>query len=226
MPAGVAGSTICAAMAPPEPIRPLHGGALTLLRFMRAHGMANPRYARLLARLLWHKLRLRGRLRLDGIAFICSGARIEVGPRARLELGRWSWIGDDAKLRVHEGVVTIGAKSVLGQECTLSCFQSVSIGRECIIADRTMIIDFDHAFGDVERPIRLQGIEKRDVRIGNNVWIGHGARILHGVTIGDNAVVGAAAVVTRDVAANAVVAGVPARLIRMRQTPRTLRYGE
>jgi acetyltransferase-like isoleucine patch superfamily enzyme len=179
--------------------------------------MANPRYARLLARLLWHKLRLRGRLRLDGIAFICSGARIEVGPSARLELGRWSWIGNDAKLRVHEGVVTIGAKSVLGQDCTLSCYQHVSIGRECIIADRTMIIDFDHAFGDVERPIRLQGIEKRDVRIGNNVWIGHGARILHGVTIGDNAVVGAAAVVTRDVAANAVVAGVP---------PRTLRYEE
>jgi acetyltransferase-like isoleucine patch superfamily enzyme len=183
------------------------------VRFLRAHGMANPRYARLLARLAWHKLRLRGRLQLDGIAFICRGARLEVGPSARLEL-------------VHEGVVAIGAKSVIGQECTLSCFQHVSIGRECIIADRTMIIDFDHAFGDVERPIRQQGIEKRDVRIGNNVWIGHGARILHGVTIGDNAVVGAAAVVTRDVAASAVVAGVPARLIRMRDAPRTLRYEE
>jgi len=46
------------------------------------------------------------------------------------------------------------------------------------------------------------------------------------VTIGDNAVVGAASVVTRDVAPNAVVAGVPARLIRMREPPRTLRYGE
>ena len=211
-------------MAPPEPIRPLHGGPLTLLRFLRSHGMANPRYVRMLARLGWYKLRLRGRLRLDGIAFICPGARIEVGKSACLELGRWSWICDDVKLRVHEGVVTVGAKSVLGQECTLSCYQHVSIGRECIIADRTMIIDFDHAFGDVERPIRLQGIEKRDVRIGNNVWIGHGARILHGVTIGDNAVVAAAAVVTRDVASNAVVAGVPARLIKMRQAPRTLRY--
>ena len=116
-------------MAPPEPIRPLHGGALTLLRFLRAHGMANPRYVRMLGRLGWHKLRLRGRLQLDGIAFICSGARIEVGKSGRLELGRWSWISDDVKLRVHEGVVTIGAKSVLGQECTLSCYQHVSIGR-------------------------------------------------------------------------------------------------
>ena len=211
-------------MAPPEPIRPLHGGALTLLRFIRAHGMANPRYARLLARLAWHKLRLRGRLQLDGIAFICSGARIEVGPGARLELGRWSWIGNDTKLRIHEGVVSIGAKSVLGQECTLSCYERISIGRECMLADRAMLIDFDHSFSDVERPTRLQGIVKRDVRVGNNVWIGHGASILHGVTIGDNAVVGTGAVVTCDVAANAVVGGVPARLIRMRETPDTLRW--
>jgi acetyltransferase-like isoleucine patch superfamily enzyme len=211
-------------MAPPEPIRPLRGGALTLLRFMLAHGMWNRRYARLLARLAWHKLRLRGRLQLDGVAFICAGASLEVGPTARLQLGRWCWIGNDTKLRIHEGVVSIGAKSVLGQECTLSCYQHISIGRECIVADRAMLIDFDHTFGDVERPTRLQGIEKRDVRIGNNVWIGHGASILPGVTVGDNAVVGAAAVVTRDVAANAVVGGVPARLIRMREAPQTLRY--
>jgi acetyltransferase-like isoleucine patch superfamily enzyme len=224
MSAGGERSTIAPAMAPPEPIRPLRGGALTLLRFMRSHGMWNRRYARLLARLAWHKLRLRGRLQLDGIAFICSGARIEVGPTARLELGRWSWVGEGTKLRVHEGVVSIGAKSVLGQECTLSCYQRISIGRECMLADRAMLIDFDHSFSDVERPTRLQGIVKRDVRVGNNVWIGHGASILHGVTIGDNAVVGTGAVVTCDVAANAVVGGVPARLIRMREAPQTLGY--
>ena len=211
-------------MAPPEPIRPLNGGALTLLRFMRAHGMANPRYARLLARLVWHKLRLRGRLQLDGIAFICSGARIEVGPSARLELGRWSWIGNDAKVRVHEGVVAIGAKSVLGQECTLSCYQHVSIGRECVIADRVMLIDFDHGVVEVERPIRLQGIYKRDVRVGSNVWIGYGACILRGVSVGHNSIVGTNAVVTRDVPENAVVGGAPARVLRMRDAPAELRW--
>jgi acetyltransferase-like isoleucine patch superfamily enzyme len=72
---------------------------------------------------------------------------------------------------------------------------------------------------DVERPIRLQGIYKRDVRVGNNVWIGYGACVLRGASIGDNAVVGTNAVVTRSVAANAVVGGVPARLIRMRAAP-------
>jgi len=64
------------------------------------------------------------------------------------------------------------------------------------------------------------------VRVGHNVWIGYGACILRGVTVGDNAIVGTGAVVTRDVPANAVVAGVPARVIRMREVPRRLAFGE
>ena len=93
-----------------------------------------------------------------------------------------------------------------------------------MIADRVMLIDFDHGMVEVDRPIRLQGIYKRDVRIGNNVWIGYGACILRGVTVGDNAVIGTNAVVTRDVPANAVVAGVPARLLRMREEPKRMRF--
>src|SRR5829696_7220575 len=178
------------------PPPPRHGGLITLLRFMR----------------------------VDGLAFVGAGSTLEVGQRATLELGRWSWVGHGCKIRSHEGSVSIGAKSVLGQECTISSFQHVSIGRECVIADRVMLIDFDHGMVEVDRPIRLQGIYKRDVRVGNNVWIGYGACILRGVTIGDNAVVGTNAVVTRDVPANAVVAGVPARILRMREAPSRMRF--
>jgi acetyltransferase-like isoleucine patch superfamily enzyme len=77
---------------------------------------------------------------------------------------------------------------------------------------------------EVERPIREQGIYKREVRVGNNVWMGYGACVLRGVRVGDNAIVGTSAVVTRDVPDDAVVGGVPARLIRMRERPRTLRW--
>ena len=129
-----------------------------------------------------------------------------------MRIGRWAWIGHGCKIRVHEGEVSIGAKTVIGQECTISAFQHVSIGRECIIADRVMLIDFDHGVTEVERPIRLQGIYKRDVRVGHNVWIGYGACVLRGVSVGDNSIVGTSAVVTKDVPANAVVAGVPARV--------------
>ena len=203
---------------------PLHGGPLTLLRFMRAHRMLTPSYALLLVRLAMLKLRFRGRLQTDGICFICPGVKLEIGPAATLRVGRWAWIGHGCKIRAHEGEVQIGAKTVIGQECTISAFQHVSIGRECIIADRVMLIDFDHGVTEVERPVRLQGIYKRDVRVGNNVWMGYGACVLRGVQVGDNSIVGTSAVLTSSVPANAVVAGVPARVIRMRRRPRTLRW--
>jgi acetyltransferase-like isoleucine patch superfamily enzyme len=112
----------------------------------------------------------------------------------------------------------------MGQECTISAYQHVRIGEECVIADRAMFIDFDHGIVEVERPIRLQGIYKRDVEVGNNVWIGYGACILRGVSVGDNSVIGTNSVVTKDVPANAIVGGVPARIIRMREAPQELRW--
>jgi acetyltransferase-like isoleucine patch superfamily enzyme len=77
---------------------------------------------------------------------------------------------------------------------------------------------------EVDRPIRLQGIYKRDVRVGHNVWIGYGACVLRGVTVGDNCIIGTNSVLTREVPENAVVAGVPARVIRMREAPRSMRW--
>jgi acetyltransferase-like isoleucine patch superfamily enzyme len=206
---------------PPEPLR---GGPLALLRFMRAHHMTSLSHARLLARYALLKLRLGRRLQTEGICFICPGVHLEIGREATLRMGRWAWIGHGSKIRVHEGEVSIGAKTVIGQECTISAYRHVSIGRECIIADRVMLIDFDHGVTEADRPIRAQGIYKRDVRVGHNVWIGYGACVLRGVTIGDNSVVGTSAVCTKDVPANAVVGGVPARLIRMRETPRSMRW--
>jgi acetyltransferase-like isoleucine patch superfamily enzyme len=203
---------------------PRSGGPLVLLRWMREHHMLTFGYVRLLVRLGWLKLRFRGRLQTDGWCFVCPGVKFEIGRAATVHLGRWSWIGHGSKIRVHEGELRIGAKTVLGQECTVSSFRHVSIGRECIVADRVMFIDFDHGVVEVERPIREQGIYKRDVRIGHNVWIGYGASFLRGVTVGDNAVVGTYTVVNRDVPANAVAAGVPVRVLRMRETPQTLRW--
>jgi acetyltransferase-like isoleucine patch superfamily enzyme len=215
---------------PPTPLHergapePLGGGLLAFLRFARTHRMLTPKYARLILR--WARLKLRWgrRLQTDGICFVGPGVRFEIGRDAVVRLGRWSWIGHGTKIRAHEGEVEIGAKSVLGQECTISSFQHVAIGRECILADRVMLIDFDHGVTEVERPIRLQGIYKRDVDVGHNCWIGYGACILRGARLGDNCIVGTSTVVTRDVPANAVVGGVPARVLRMRDEPAGLRW--
>ena len=211
-------------MRTPPP--PLHGGPLTFLRFAAAHNMLRLGYVPLIVRWGWLKLRWRGRLRTDGLCFVCPGVKFQIGRTATVTLGRWSWLGHRCKVRAHEGHVSIGAKSVLGQECTISAYQHIAIGRECIIADRVMMIDFDHGMVEVERPIREQGIYKRDVNVGHNVWIGYGACVLRGVSVGNNSVIGTNAVVTYDVPDNAIVAGVPARIIRMRAAPRTFVWGD
>jgi acetyltransferase-like isoleucine patch superfamily enzyme len=220
----MAGST---EVQPPEIRReppPLHGGPITFLRFARRNNMVSRDYAYLLLRWLWFKLRFGRRLETDGVCFICPGVKFEIGKDAKLHLGRWSWVGNGSKVRVHEGEVRIGAKTVLGQECTISAYQHISIGRECIVADRVMLIDFDHGVVEVERPIRLQGIYKRDVRVGHNVWMGYGACVLRGCTVGDNAIFGTYSVVTKDLPANAVAVGQPAKVVRMRDEPHRMRW--
>jgi acetyltransferase-like isoleucine patch superfamily enzyme len=199
-----------------------------VIRFLARHRMLTPSYARLALR--YARLRLLTaagwRWQTDGLLFLGRRLEIQIGKRGRVRFGRFVWIGDGTKIRCHEGEVIIGAKTVLGQECTISAFQHVRIGEQCVVADRAMFIDFDHGTVEVERPIRTQGIYKRDVDVGSNVWIGYGACVLRGVRVGDNAVIGTNAVVTADVPANAVVGGVPAKVIRMREAPKTLRWAD
>ena len=189
--------------------------------------MLTPKYARIFGRYLRYRLLTTAgyRWRTDGLVFFGRKLQLQIARGAEVRFGRFAWIGDGTKIRCHEGFVEIGPKTVLGQEVTISAYQHIRIGEQCVIADRAMFIDFDHGVVDVEKPIREQGIYMRDVEVGNNCWIGYNACILRGVTVGDNCVIGANAVVTEDVPDNAVVAGVPAKVIRMRDEPQTLRWG-
>ena len=196
------------------------------LRFLARNRMLTPRYARLLYRYLWRRFLTPAgwRWETDGPVFFGKGLELQIAKRGTIRFGRFVWIGDRTKIRCHEGEVIVGQKSVLGQECTISAYRHVRIGEQCVIADRAMFIDFDHGVVEVERPIRLQGIYKRDVDVGSNVWVGYGACVLRGVRVGDNSVIGTNSVLTKDIPANAVVGGVPARLLRMRDAPSGLRW--
>jgi acetyltransferase-like isoleucine patch superfamily enzyme len=196
------------------------------VRFLAANGMLNWRYARLLWRYLWRRFLTPAgwRWETDGPVFFGKDLQIQIGVRGKVRFGRFVWIGDGTKIRCHEGEVEIGKKTVLGQECTISAYKRIRIGEQCVIADRAMFIDFDHGVVEVERPIRVQGIYMRPVEVGSNVWIGYGACVLRGVRVGDNSILGTNSVVTKDVPANAVVGGVPAKVLRMRDEPQTLRW--
>ena len=93
------------------------------------------------------------------------------------------------------------------------CFQDqggIEIGDNVQIGHQTVIATLNHDLN----PEKRWNMIPSPVKIGNNVWIGSHATILAGVTIGDNSVVAAGAVVTKDVPANVVVGGVPAKILK------------
>lgn len=88
----------------------------------------------------------------------------------------------------------------------------VTIGDDCFLGPNVSIYTACHSTNPVERNTRLEWA--KPVTIGHNVWIGGDVTILPGVTIGDNCTIGAGSVVTRDIPANSIAAGNPARVIR------------
>jgi acetyltransferase-like isoleucine patch superfamily enzyme len=168
----------------------------------------------------WRFLRLKLRnphVITRGLVFLDRGASVQVRPGyGRLVLGRWVHLGANTTLRCHEGTLTIGDKSVLGRSVAVNCYLDVEIGDSVLIADGVYISDFDHAFADVSRPIKDQGIVKSRVRIGRDVWLGTKVTVSRGAVIGDGAVVGANAVVTHDLPPFSVSVGVPAKVVKQR----------
>ncbi|HVE71688.1 MAG TPA: acyltransferase [Thermoanaerobaculia bacterium] len=137
---------------------------------------------------------------------IALGTRVDVEHGVYLKI-----VSDDASLSAGD-YVFIGA----GSEIDVA--QAVTIGAHSLIAPQVFITDHTH-LAEAGRRINQQGTRVAPVVIGEDAWIGTRAVILPGVSIGDGAIVGAGAVVTRSVPANAIVAGVPAKIIGTRGQP-------
>ncbi|WP_299167297.1 DapH/DapD/GlmU-related protein [uncultured Arthrobacter sp.] len=106
--------------------------------------------------------------------------------------------------------ITLGQRIFLNAGCKLQDQGGVVIGDDCLIGHNVVIATLNH---DLD-PSKRADMHPAPVVTGRNVWVGSNATILPGVSIGDNSVVAAAAVVTRDVPANAIVVGSPARMVR------------
>lgn len=115
------------------------------------------------------------------------------------------------------GLMIWGENSYCGRYCVFGVNEKIEIGKNVMIADVVSIRDTDHVFDDLSLPSFLQGIKTAPVVIEEDVWIGHGATLLKGIRIGKGAVIGAGAVVTKDVEAYMIVAGVPAKALRSRK---------
>ena len=189
----------------------------------RANAIQAPPHA-LLKRItdgITRRLRLTAvRLRFRRARF---GAGCDIRPGLDLRMARGATVEFagacvlDKQMTIEvQGCLSVGARTIFGHHCTVAALDSIRIGPDCLIAELVSIRDHDHCFADLDIPVRDQGAVFGAVTIGRNVWIGAKVTIVKGVSIGDNAVIGANAVVTRDIPANAVAVGIPARVIRMR----------
>lgn len=106
--------------------------------------------------------------------------------------------------------ITIGKNVFINSGCRFQDQGGITIGDDTLIGHNVVLATLNHGFA----PNKRKNLYPAPIVIGKNVWIGANATVLPGVTIGDNAVVAAGAVVTKDVPVNAVVGGVPARVIK------------
>ena len=108
--------------------------------------------------------------------------------------------------------ISIGENVLINYFCVFLDAAPITIGDNCFIGPMTGLYTVNHPL-DPER--RNAGyVYGSPVTLKNNVWIGGSATILSGVTVGENSVIGAGSVVTRDIPANVIAAGNPARIIR------------
>lgn len=130
-------------------------------------------------------------------------SNVIAAPDKRIRFTVWSNMED-------AGRIEIGKYALICPGVRISSALGIFMGDSCMLAQGVYITDSD--WHDVyDRSISIG--KKAEVRIGNNVWIGDSVIVCKGVTMGDNSIIGAGSVVVRDVPANAVAAGNPARVV-------------
>lgn len=130
-----------------------------------------------------------------------AGGKMVITDTFEMLAGSYISIVKGGTLIVHGGFIN--------ENVQITCGSTIEIGRGCAIGRDVVIRSYDGHF------IEQSGYQiSQPIHIGDHVWIGQGAQVLKGVTIGDGAIIAAGAIVTHDVPAHAIAAGVPARVIR------------
>lgn len=159
-----------------------------------------------------HKIRLADNVVVDDNCLLDAKGDTNSGIR----IGSGVFIGRNTILSCKNGDIDLADGVNIGFNCEVFSASRVAIGTGTLLAAYTYVIGGDHDFSDPSKSILEQGRKSDGVSIGSGAWIGAGAKVLDGVTVGDTAIVGAGAVVTRDVPAQSVVVGIPAKVVSNR----------
>ncbi len=165
------------------------------------------------------RLRFTSNIHLGHGSYLDENVYIHACPSG-VEIGANTLIMHGAVLHVYNfrnlphAWIRIGRDSLVGEYSVIRGQGGVTIGDRVYTSPMTQIIAVNHIFDDPNRPFIEQGITAEGIVIENDVWLGSAAVVTDGVHIGEGSVVAAGAVVTKDVPAHCVVAGVPAKVIK------------
>lgn len=148
------------------------------------------------------------KVRAWGRPVVKTRGKLIIRDRARIV----STIATTELVAEEGGTLEIGESTFINYGCSISAGKLVRIGARCNIGTHCMIID--NAFHELDPARRHLRPESNPIIIEENVWLGGRVIVLPGVTIGRDSVVGAGSVVTSDIPAGVIAAGVPARVIR------------
>ena len=163
-------------------------------------------------KILCAKVRTHGKMQSTWVNSIRGALKTEIVGCGHITIGRFLMSRGPLYLKsVDGGQLTIGENVFFNHNCSITCAENIAIGNHCMFANNLVIVDHDHKIGTdgvtgtlISKPIVIE----------DRVWCGANVTITKGVHIGKGAVVAAGAVVTKDVPERAMVAGVPARIIR------------
>ncbi len=153
-------------------------------------------------------------VQLEDHVFVSALSRRPVMFGDNVRIGAFSRIVAATSFDHVGSYIRIGNNVGIGEFAYLGGGGGLEIGDDCIIGQYLSCHPENHNFGCGDRPIRLQGVTRKGIRIGRNCWIGSKVTILDGVTIGDNCVIAAGAVVTKSMPSDSVIGGVPARVLK------------
>lgn len=133
-----------------------------------------------------------------------------------ITIGNRVFIGRSTILTCKDGDLEIGDDVSIGFNCSIFSASEVRIGPSTLLAAYCFLVGGGHQYDRVDIPVIQQARPSKGIEVGPNVWLGTRVTVLDGTHVGEGAIVGASAVVTGDVPAFSIAAGIPARVIRAR----------
>ncbi|MWC18605.1 acyltransferase [Acinetobacter johnsonii] len=159
-------------------------------------------------------IEISGHVKMGKNVYIGDHVNLIVEPDAILEIGDNSFIGENCYIKCFGGKIEIGQDVSINSKSFLNGCGGLHIGNNTRIGTQTIIIASNHNFNKPDVLIREQGINKKGIFIGENIWLGARTTILDGVNISNNSVVGACSLVSKSLPEQGVYVGSPVRKIK------------